>query len=154
MHRRRISWILAVVSRLTRLQFHLEGVKLYLTEVRNLRHYRHLSFQSQRINLSRLNKNFHIRRRLQFYRICRVEDTFNFYPKDKSFYPRSEACIAANTVSYNCFCRKKNLRKFNFSSKTKILINFVELFDLKTTQRLLHSSFVPPPPTKNSRLFL
>ena len=30
---------------------------------------------------------------------------------------------------------------FNFSIKSKILINFVELFDSKTPQRSLHSSF-------------
>ena len=30
---------------------------------------------------------------------------------------------------------------FNFSIKSKILINFMELFDLKTPQRSLHSSF-------------
>ena len=30
---------------------------------------------------------------------------------------------------------------FNFSIKSKILINFVDLFDTKTPQRSLHSSF-------------
>ena len=50
---------------------------------------------------------------------------------------------------------KKTYEKkiFNFSSKTKIRINFVELFDLKTPQTLLHSSFVPHK-KQNLSLFL
>ena len=50
---------------------------------------------------------------------------------------------------------KKNYEKkfFNFSSKTKIRINFLELFDLKTPQTLLHSSFVPHK-KQNLSLFL
>ena len=32
--------------------------------------------------------------------------------------------------------------EFNFSIKSKILINFVELFDSKTAERSLRSSFV------------
>ena len=62
--------------------------------------------------------------------------------------------LASPQVSFNCSRRKKTKKKnFSFSSKTKILINFVELFDLKTPQRLLHSSFAPQK-KKNLRLFL
>ena len=62
--------------------------------------------------------------------------------------------LASPQISFNCFRRKKKLRKkkLNFLSKTKILINFVELFDSKTNQRLLHSSFVTQ--KQNLRLFL
>ena len=107
----------------------------------------------RKVNLSRLNENLHIRRRLPLYRTYRIAGTVNFYRKDKSFYPRSEAYIAASI--FQLFPKKKNLRKkiFSFSSKANILINFVELFDLKTPQRLLHNSFAPKK-EKNLRLFL
>ena len=129
---------------LQRLRFHLKGVKLYLTEVRNLHHYRRLSFHPERVNLSKLNKNFHIHRRLQFYTTYRIADAFNFYPKDKPFYTRFKACIAANI--FQLFPKKKNLRqknKFNFSIKTKNSYQFrgaVRLEDSsKVTSQLLCS---------------
>ena len=48
--------------------------------------------------------------------------------------------LASPQVSFNCFRSKKPEKKFNFSIKTKILINFLELFDSKTPQTLLHNS--------------
>ena len=68
-------------------------------------HYRCLSFHPERVHLSRLNKNCHIRRRLQLNRTYRIAGTVNFYRKDKSFYPRSEACIAASI--FQLFPKKK-----------------------------------------------
>ena len=59
--------------------------------------------------------------------------------------------LASPQISFNCFRKKKKI--FHFSSKTKIRINFVELFDLKTPQTLLHSSFVPHK-KQNLKLFL
>ena len=63
--------------------------------------------------------------------------------------------LTSPQIYFNCFRRKTNLNKhflLNFSSKTKIIIDFVGLFDLKTSQRLLHSSFVPK--KQNLTLFL
>ena len=52
--------------------------------------------------------------------------------------------------------RDVSIKSRIFSIKYKIFINFVELFDSKTLQRLLHSSFVPKKKKnkKNIRLFL
>ena len=75
-----------------------------------------------------------------------------YCPRDKPFYPRFKACIAASIFQLIPKKKIKEKKIIIFSIKFKILINFVESFDSNTPQRLLHSSFVTE--EKNLRLFL
>ena len=52
--------------------------------------------------------------------------------------------LASQQVFFSIAPEQKNKeKKFNFSIKYKILIYFVELFNSKTTEMLLHCSFFP-----------
>ena len=115
-----------------------------MTEVRNLHHYRRLSFHPKGLIYQDEIKTYISADVFSFLGLTALQTPSTFTRRINLF--TRDLKLASTQISFNCF-----QKKFNFSSKTRILINFVELFDLNTPQRLRHSSFVPKNKNKKNQ---